>query len=81
MFNSIANGKNRAIRKKIKRLEKKGVTNKEEIFRRVQDVRNRMGRSHDKVIFSDVKELKIRREKRIKREENNRKKFKKQIDH
>lgn len=28
MFNSISNGKNRAMRKKIKRMEKRGITDK-----------------------------------------------------
>lgn len=42
---------------------------------------NRVDRNHKKIVFDDTKELKVRREKRIKREESNKKKFKKQIDH
>ena len=81
MFNSISSGKNRAMRKKIRRLEKRGVTDKDEVFKRVQDVKSRVARTHEKVIFNDVKELKLRREKRVKREESNKKKFKNQIEH
>ncbi len=66
MQNIITSGKNRKIKKKMKKLNKK-YDNPERVFKEFQKYKNSLENLDKRTLFNPASEMKKRREKRMKK--------------
>lgn len=79
MNNHITNGQNRKLKKRLKKLKKKEPENQEKVFKEMQKFKEALYKGHEKKIFNPVNELQKRRDKRMKRMEQNAKRRKAEV--
>jgi hypothetical protein len=79
MANHITMGQNRKLKRKMKKLQKKMPTNEDGVFREMQKYKETLYKGHEKKIFNPVNELQKRRDKRMKKMEQNAKRRKLEV--
>ena len=79
MMNHIRTGKARKMKKKMKKLEREFGDRPDKVFQEMQKYKNNTYKVQEKKLFSSVNEMQKRRDKRMKKMEENAKKRKAEI--